>query len=1036
MTVFLHLAFGGGRLHLWGEAPAAQAAPLPRPRGRRPKGGRAEPTPFDPGAESLDEALDALGIDLPVEPDRLTVWLPTADGRPLASTPVVAEPPEAADAPDLAPWDTTGFALPVEAAIDALCRCGGEPALAPGLFAGADFAYWAVVLRFAGALVGRRAVLPTLVREAGGAVARWLPVLLGRDAQALARLARAMPDAARAAGTAVAPPDTAPMAVLATVLDGFVDALVRGAPGLAPLPASTVAPTVADDRWLAALVGSDPRVRAEATDLADLERRLSAWQRPVAVAAASPVRLCLRLEEPPAPADPGDGDAPSAVAGSVAPWTVRLLVQSHADPSLLLPAAQAWAGNGGAGKGGAGSREYLLQAFAQAGRLWPPLEAALKAGVPDAVETDAAGAVAFLTTAAVALEQAGFGVLLPAWWTGRGTKARISARAKARTPAFEGGAGIGLDELVHFDWEVALGDAVLSRRDLMALAKLKTPLVRVRGQWVLVDPAEIKAAVERLKTQGDAVSARDLLRMALGGATADEPAAVATGGWLAELIDRLTGREPMAELDAPAGLAATLRPYQRRGYSWLAFLRRWGIGACLADDMGLGKTVQTLALLVRDKEEAATERRPRPTALLVCPTSVIGNWQREAARFAPGLSVMVHHGLGRTKGAALRKTCLAHDLVVTSYALLQRDAEALAGVPWTGLVLDEAQNIKNPETRQAKAVCALPPGYRVALTGTPVENNVGDLWGILDALNPGLLGTRAAFKRNFFVPIQVSRDADAIARLKSLTGPFILRRLKSDKTIIADLPDKLEMKVVCTLTKEQASLYQAVVEESLRALEEEDGIRRRGLVLALLARLKQICNHPAQYLGDGSPVGGGRSGKLARLEEMLEEVLAVGERALVFTQFTEMGGMIKAALQDRFGREVPFLHGGVPKAKRDRMVERFQAEDGPAVFLLSLKAGGTGLTLTRASHVFHFDRWWNPAVENQATDRAYRIGQTRMVEVHKFLCAGTLEERIDAMIEAKKGVAEAIVGSGEDWLTELSTADLRALLSLRADAVA
>jgi SNF2 family DNA or RNA helicase len=373
--------------------------------------------------------------------------------------------------------------------------------------------------------------------------------------------------------------------------------------------------------------------------------------------------------------------------------------------------------------------------------------------------------------------------------------------------------------------------------------------------------------------------------------------------------------------------------------------------------------------------------------------------------------------------------------VLSSYALLHRDLEALSQVEWGGVVLDEAQNVKNPDTKQARAARTLGAGYRVALTGTPVENNVGDLWSLLEFLNPGLLGSQAHFKRTFFVPIQAGRDPEAAERLKRLTGPFILRRLKTDKAVIADLPEKLEAKVFCTLTKEQASLYAAVVAEAAEALEGAEGIRRKGVVLATLSKLKQVCNHPAQFLGDNSAIPG-RSGKLARLTEMLEEALAAGDRALVFSQFAEMGAILKRHLEDAFGHETLFLHGGVPKKARDRMVERFQADgDGPPLFVLSLKAGGTGLNLTRASHVFHFDRWWNPAVENQATDRAFRIGQRRRVQVHKFLCAGTLEEKIDEMIERKKQVAEAVVGTGEGWLTELSTAELKELIALRPEAV-
>ena len=373
-------------------------------------------------------------------------------------------------------------------------------------------------------------------------------------------------------------------------------------------------------------------------------------------------------------------------------------------------------------------------------------------------------------------------------------------------------------------------------------------------------------------------------------------------------------------------------------------------------------------------------------------------------------------------------------IVISSYALVHRDFETLKEVSWAGVVLDEAQNIKNPETKQAKAARAFKGDYRIALTGTPVENNVGDLWSIMEFLNPNFLGTQTEFKKRFFVPIQAGRDPEAVEQLKRLTGPFILRRLKTDKAVIADLPEKMEMKVFCTLTKEQASLYEAVVKETIETIDSTEGIQRKGMVLATLSKLKQICNHPAQFLGDHSPIPG-RSGKLTRLTEMIEEMIEVGDRALVFSQFAEMGEILRRHLQETFGREVLFLYGAVPRKKRDRMIERFQSdENGPPIFILSLKAGGTGLNLTRASRVVHFDRWWNPAVENQATDRAFRIGQTKNVQVHKFLCAGTLEEKIDEMIERKKEIAEGVIGTGEGWLTELSTAELKDLFALRREA--
>jgi SNF2 family DNA or RNA helicase len=521
--------------------------------------------------------------------------------------------------------------------------------------------------------------------------------------------------------------------------------------------------------------------------------------------------------------------------------------------------------------------------------------------------------------------------------------------------------------------------------------------------------------------------------MALGGGRTpgDIPfEGVRATGWIADLLAELDGRIPFQELSTPQGFQGTLRPYQVRGYSWLSFLQKWGLGACLADDMGLGKTIQTLALIQRDWESGG--RRP---VLLICPMSVVSNWQKEASRFTPNLPVMVHHGIERTKGEEFKTRAAEQAIVISSYALLHRDFETLKEVTWAGVVLDEAQNIKNPETRQAKTARALKADYRIALTGTPVENNVGDLWSIIEFLNSGFLGTQTEFKNRFFIPIQAGRDPEAVEKLKRLTGPFVLRRLKTDKAIISDLPEKMEMKVFCTLTKEQVSLYEAVVKETMEALDETEGIQRKGLVLATLSKLKQVCNHPAQFLSDNSPIPG-RSGKLARLTEMVEEMIEVDDRALIFSQFAEMGKILQKHLQETFGREVLFLHGGTLKKQRDRMVERFQAEeDGPFLFILSLKAGGTGLNLTRASHVIHFDRWWNPAVENQATDRAFRIGQTKNVQVHKFICAGTLEERIDEMIERKKEIAEKVIGTGEAWLTELSTAELKNLFILREEAI-
>jgi SNF2 family DNA or RNA helicase len=415
--------------------------------------------------------------------------------------------------------------------------------------------------------------------------------------------------------------------------------------------------------------------------------------------------------------------------------------------------------------------------------------------------------------------------------------------------------------------------------------------------------------------------------------------------------------------------------------------------------------------------------------------SLVGNWQREAARFTPGLRVHVHHGADRLDADGFAAAAARADLVITSYGVATRDREALSGITWARVVCDEAQNIKNHATKQARAVRSLPGATRIALTGTPVENRLSDLWSIMEFTNPGLLGPAERFRENYAIPIERHGSDDAAQALQRLTRPFVLRRLKTDKAIISDLPDKQEMKVWCNLTPEQASLYAATVADMLSRIEEAaDDISRRGLVLATMAKLKQVCNHPAHLLGDGSRLPG-RSGKLARLEEICDEIVAEGDKALCFTQYAEFGRMLQPHLAGRLGCPVLFLHGGTPKKQRDAMVEAFASLDEPTLFLLSLKAGGTGLNLTAASHVIHVDRWWNPAVEDQATDRAFRIGQQRNVQVRKFVCVGTLEERIDAMIEEKKALAERVVGTGESWLTELSVSELRDVFALSADAV-
>ena len=729
-------------------------------------------------------------------------------------------------------------------------------------------------------------------------------------------------------------------------------------------------------------------------------------------------------------------------------WRVEFLLQHKEDPSVLVPAADVWAHSErleALGRLLENPQERLLGGLGHALALWPDLGPALEQAAPTAIELTAEQAYGFLREAVPLLEQAGFGVIAPPWWRQR---LRVKLSAEPEQEWGEGTGLFGVDGLCAYEWQVAIGDTTLTLAELEALAELKLPLVKARGRWIALRTEDVEIALRFFKgrrAKGRS-SAADLLREGLGvndGHTDRElpEIEIEAAGWLGELL-RCGGDRRLQTVPTPSSFIGELRPYQQRGLAWLSFMTTLGLGACLADDMGLGKTVQLIALLLAERERAPHAAdgnagrkpiRPGPT-LLICPVSVVGNWRREAARFAPSLIVHVHYGRERSTGQAFARAASRGDIVITTYALALRDRETLQSVEWERIVLDEAQNIKTREAKQTRAIRGLKARHRVALTGTPVENRLAELHSIIDFLNPGLLGSAVSFREQFSTPIERWHDGGAAKRLRRVTGPFILRRLKTDKDIINDLPEKIEMRVDCQLTTEQATLYRAVVDEMLERIEQVQGIARSGIVLQALMKLKQVCNHPAHLLKDRSRLDG-RSDKLARLEEILEEALAEGDKALCFTQFAEFGHQLRGHLQERLGREVLFLHGGTPKSARDHMVQRFQSPDGPSLFLLSLKAGGTGLNLTAANHVIHFDRWWNPAVEDQATDRAFRIGQSKNVQVRKLTCVGTLEERIDQLIAEKRDLAEQIVGSGEAWLTELDTAQLRELVALTGDAV-
>ena len=608
------------------------------------------------------------------------------------------------------------------------------------------------------------------------------------------------------------------------------------------------------------------------------------------------------------------------------------------------------------------------------------------------------------------------------------------------TPSERGGVSSNLGvAMVDVDWNIVLGDNPLNEEDLKILAEAKTGLIQLKGEWVNIDAHQAQTALEVLsqrKQQANLLSPAELLRFSSEKDYADNgdenntemllTETTAAEQWIVRLLEGLPD-ESLEEATEPQYFSGDLRPYQRRGLAWLQFLSKLGLGGCLADDMGLGKTPTALAHIL-------SRNASKPT-LVICPLSVVHNWESEAKKFTPSLKVLVAHGGGRPTGPSLINSIQESDIVVTTYATATRDIHDLAQVQWDLLICDEAQFIKNHHTNAAAAVREIQAHQKIALTGTPVENRLSELWAILDAVNPGMLGGISWFREKFATPIETHNDPSALESMRHLTDPFILRRTKDDKSLVPDLPEKIEQVAWAKLTHEQAALYKAVLDEFLTEASQSEGMKRKGLILATLTKLKQICNHPAQFLSDGSSIAG-RSGKLTRLEELVDDILAADQQLLLFTQYRKMGELLAEHLSGVIGRQPSFLHGGVPRAKRDSMISSFQDGTDTPILLVSLKAGGTGLNLTAANRVIHFDRWWNPAVEDQATDRAWRIGQDQTVFVHKLVCQGTLEEKIDQLLTDKKELADKSVGTGDDWFTDMNTEQLRQVLSLNiAEAV-
>jgi superfamily II DNA or RNA helicase len=895
--------------------------------------------------------------------------------------------------------------LPLREALPVLTRAratGGHPAAA----------CWGAAAVLALQLAARGRLLPGLTRSDHDA---WrLGPLDAADAERLRALAEAMPPHAHAVplpGTpAQAPLLTGQERLLRAFLDAVADTLPR-----TPAAALAAGGAAFADDGAAGPPRPSPQHRA--------------WAQEVAAGHDAGVRLSLRIEVE------GLDEAPPPEAAGAARPRFRAVLQLHSlpDPALVADAAEVWSGASPAATAlGPRARTDALLTLRRAAAAWEPLTPLLNAAVPDAVELAEEEIGELLGVPAVrALNAAGVQVHWPRNLTRALTAHAVvggdEASGTRRASALP--SRLSPDALLRFDWRFAIGDTPLTREELNRLAESGRPVVRLRESWTLVDPEQVRRALARRDRK---LTAAEALGAALAGSTEDdgERVEVRAGGWLAALRDHLAdpgrdGRQEPAAVPQPARLAATLRDYQLRGLGWLHRMTSLGLGGCLADDMGLGKTITLIALHLHRQLDPATAG---PT-LVVCPASLLGNWQREIERFAPGTPVRRYHGASRALPEAPRTPRADGGFVLTTYGTMRLDAHLLAdAAPWSLLVADEAQHVKNHASATSRRLRLIPAQARVALTGTPVENTLSELWAILDWTTPGLLGRLATFRRRYADAVEGGTDPAAAERLARLVRPFLLRRHKTDPGIAPELPPKTETDHPVALTPEQAGLYEAQVREGLAAVADADGLARRGLVVKLLTALKQICNHPAQFLKEDGPRLAGRSGKLELFDELLDSVLAEGSAVLVFTQYVRMARLLEGHLAAR-GVDCLLLHGGTPVARREEMVRRFGDGEVP-VFLLSLKAAGTGLNLTRAEHVVHFDRWWNPAVEAQATDRAHRIGQDRPVQVHRLIAEGTIEDRIDAMLRDKRRLADAVLGSGEAALTELTDAELAALVAL------
>lgn len=943
-----------------------------------------------------------------------------------------------------------GLALTPADAFAMLLACDEEACSRLGITPGAEMGYWSKAAKFALELLLRGQIAPgTSAVSAGGTRRRagvlavtgsWKPKLREpQDIERFLQLAASMPPVALGVPALLPGEPLTKQAAAAAVLHSFLSAMIH----------SRVQEVVRGQESRLSRYQAD--YRRGASPLTELWwNSLLTVSRTIAVQGSVEeiVALCDDVASvgataiPVSPEEEGSREGLLKLGLRLAPshseeqerWNVSFWAEFQDEFGAWLPIAAIWGYHERdihrRGKVYENVQEQMLGLLGEAAAISPEIAGALRVPAPQGLELTSEEMVAFVRSSVPHLNKAGMTVQMPSKWSRKGRR-KVGLSLKMQTDDSKPGLPvIGMEQLVSFHVEAALEGMTLTREELAELAESALPYVQFRGEWIELDLKEIRQVLRYLKRHEE--GEMDLSEwLHLSAEEGEERLwkgipvlGIETAGYLQSLLGE-EGPRKVPVRQVPASLHGVLRPYQERGYQWLSAMRDMGFGVCLADDMGLGKTIQVITCLL---EQHRSDLSP---VLIVCPTSLLGNWQRELQRFAPDLNLYIHHGNRRRHGTDFLQEAAKHDVVLTTYHLAGRDGPDLAAMTWSSVVLDEAQYIKNHRTKQAQSVMKLSAPHRIAMTGTPVENRLGELWSIFHFLNPGYLGSATSFRQRYTAG---DVGSGKLQELHKLVAPFMLRRLKSDPDIRKDLPEKLEIKSYCTLTPVQGAMYQSVVEQVMQQIGKETGIARKGLVLSSLTKLKQICDSP-QLLGREEAKGTRTesSGKMERLYDLLDNIDEAGESALIFTQYVAMGHLIVSRLEQRYGVKPFFLHGGVSKAERDQMVNAFQKGEGSRFFVLSLKAGGVGLNLTRANHVLHYDRWWNPAVENQATDRVFRIGQSKNVQVHKLICQGTLEERIDELIEHKKALSEQVVGSGETWLTEMSDHELRELITLQGE---